>query len=152
MAPSAKVLEVAAKLPGAAGTAFAHAAQQAFDAAVSAGADAFLMPSVYEPCGLGQMIAMRYGAVPVARRTGGLADTVFEQVVGHSGTCHANGFVFDRDDRRGMAVDSLVSGGCIVSGATLRRSLRYSVVPIDLRRRRRAQASEVCGADFRLCS
>ncbi len=51
-----------------------------------AGADFFLMPSLYEPCGLGQMIAQRYGTPPIARRTGGLADTVEDG---------ATGFTFD---------------------------------------------------------
>ena len=49
-----------------------------------AGADFFLMPSRYEPCGLGQMIAQRYGTVPVVRRTGGLADTVSDGATGYT--------------------------------------------------------------------
>lgn len=56
-----------------------------------AGADIFLMPSRYEPCGLGQMIAMRYGTIPVVRATGGLADSVTER--GRRGQ-KQNGYIF----------------------------------------------------------
>lgn len=57
---------------------------------IYAGADMILIPSRYEPCGLTQMLAMRYGAVPVARRTGGLADTVVD-----AGDPGGNGLMFD---------------------------------------------------------
>jgi starch synthase len=59
---------------------------------IYAGCDSFLMPSRYEPCGLGQLISLRYGAVPLVRRTGGLADTVEDASADlRTGT----GFVFE---------------------------------------------------------
>jgi starch synthase len=76
-----------ARFPGQAGVRLAH--DERLARLLYGGADVFLMPSKFEPCGLGQMIAMRYGALPLVHAVGGLADTV-QDIDGEAGT----GFVF----------------------------------------------------------
>jgi starch synthase len=62
---------------------------------IEAGADIFLMPSRFEPCGLNQIYSLRYGTVPIVRKTGGLADTVTDALPGTLNDNTATGFVFN---------------------------------------------------------
>ncbi|HYC23526.1 MAG TPA: glycogen synthase GlgA [Candidatus Bathyarchaeia archaeon] len=66
--------DLAARYPGRVGMYVGYSEELAH--LIEAGADLFLMPSLYEPCGLNQMYSMRYGTLPIVRETGGLADTV----------------------------------------------------------------------------
>jgi len=59
---------------------------------IYAGSDIFLMPSLFEPCGLGQLISLKYGTIPVVRKTGGLADTITDYGKDRK---RGNGFVFE---------------------------------------------------------
>ena len=70
---------------------------------IEAGADLFLMPSRYEPCGLNQMYSLRYGTIPVVRSTGGLADTVIDLDASPE---QGNGFAF-QDYNAGKMLDAI---------------------------------------------
>jgi starch synthase len=65
---------------------------------IEAGCDCFIMPSRFEPCGLNQMYSLRYGTVPIVRRTGGLADTVVDVNPTTLSNGNATGFVFEDAD------------------------------------------------------
>ena len=114
---------------------------------IEAASDLFLMPSLYEPCGLNQMYSLRYGTVPLVRRTGGLADTVRAVRAARRG--QGTGVVFDafsaaalsraRSMRRSTCTRSPSTGRQLVAngmrqdfswsrqGAALRRALRAAL-------------------------
>ncbi|OUR70537.1 starch synthase [Marinomonas sp. 42_23_T18] len=73
---------------------------EAYSHKIQAGVDSLLIPSRFEPCGLTQLYALKYGTLPLVRKTGGLADTVFE--LGDA----ANGFVFEQADTQSL-IDTL---------------------------------------------
>ena len=76
--------------------AFKHGFDEALAHRIEAGADSFLMPSRFEPCGLNQMYSLRYGTPPIVRATGGLADTVVDVSAATLADKTANGFVIDQ--------------------------------------------------------
>jgi starch synthase len=69
---------------------------------IYAGADMFIVPSIFEPCGLTQMIALKYGTVPIVRRTGGLGDTISDVDFSEKPFDETNGYVFDYPDAAGI--------------------------------------------------
>ncbi|HEV8052064.1 MAG TPA: glycosyltransferase, partial [Parachlamydiaceae bacterium] len=69
---------------------------------IFASSDLFIVPSLFEPCGLTQMIALKYGSIPIVRKTGGLADTIFDIDNSEKPLKERNGYTFDTPDAIGI--------------------------------------------------
>jgi len=96
---------------------------------IYAGCDLFLMPSRFEPCGQGQMIALRFGSPPVVRRTGGLADSVLD-VDEHPG--EGTGFVFDEATPAAL-VAAVVRAAALRARESAWAALRDRAMAVDFR-------------------
>jgi len=95
---------------------------------VYAGADFFVMPSRFEPCGQGQMIALRYGTPPIVHRTGGLADTVVDEVrQPGAGT----GFVFDEASTAGLLAACAAAAAMRAEGGAAWQGLLDRAMDVD---------------------
>ena len=92
---------------------------------IYAASDVFLMPSRYEPCGLGQMSAMRYGSLPVVHRTGGLADTVSD-----AESDNATGFVFDEPTPEALLA-ALARARAVLAAPARLEAMRRTAMAMD---------------------
>jgi len=91
---------------------------------IMAGADIFIMPSRFEPCGLNQMYGLAYGTPPVVRRTGGLADSVHDTDAASLKNGSATGFVFDEASAAELLAATRRAIGCYDDGKVWRRIQR----------------------------
>ncbi|MEO5572931.1 MAG: glycogen synthase GlgA [Gammaproteobacteria bacterium] len=87
------LIQCAAAYPGRMGVYIGY--QEELAHCIEAGADMFIMPSRFEPCGLNQIYSLRYGTIPIVRRTGGLADTIVDTTPESMKSGAATGFMFD---------------------------------------------------------
>ncbi|MCB9957706.1 MAG: glycogen synthase [Rhodospirillaceae bacterium] len=99
---------------------------------IYAGAHGLVVPSIYEPCGLTQMMAMRYGAVPIVRRVGGLADTVFDWDYDSRPRDQRCGFVFDHPDFDGIESALQRFFGLYTNSPKLFRTLQRQAMGRDM--------------------
>ncbi|MEO6307687.1 MAG: glycogen synthase GlgA [Nitrospiraceae bacterium] len=123
---------------------------------IEGGADLFVMPSRYEPCGLSQLYSLRYGAVPVVRKTGGLADTVLPLTAQARETGQATGFHVGEDTAEALLVmlrlavevyqdrsmwDQLVEAGMTTDVSWARSANAYDRLFVSLVRREKPDSS-----------
>jgi starch synthase len=102
---------------------------------IYAGSDYFLMPSKYEPCGLGQLIAMRYGTIPIVRKTGGLADTIQDF---NPFTLRGTGFLFSDYTASGM-MEALKRAFCMYTDTEKMQKMIINVMRADFSWKKSAQ-------------
>ncbi len=106
---------------------------------LQAAAELLLMPSRFEPCGLTQMYAMRYGALPVARATGGLVDTIRPAGVASLARGTADGFLYERAEARSL-VGAVADAVAVHEAPGLWRAMVDRAMARDFSWRRSAEA------------
>jgi starch synthase len=100
---------------------------EAFAHRIYGGADMLLMPSRFEPCGLSQLNAMRYGTIPIVRRTGGLAETVVDTDRATLADGTATGFQCDGDDGDALAATVRRASDCFADPQTWRTLIDHAM-------------------------